>query len=142
MIFNRYLDMKNSFKYRFILSLILMDAVASGDELTINITGATPNQGKLLMAVYNNAKDFPDGAPIKKVALPTTIKQHKLDLPKGTYAIAVFQDKNNNNKLDFNFFKMPKEKMGTSGQKYFGKPTFTKAAFELSRNKEINIKLM
>ena len=133
--------MKNYFINGFILSLILMDPVAFGNELTINITGATPNQGKLLMAVYNNTKDFPDGTPIKKVVLPATIKQHKLDLPKGTYAIAIFQDKNDNNKLDFNFFKIPKEKMGTSGQEYFGKPTFTKAAFKISRNQEINIKL-
>lgn len=130
-------------KIGLVLSLLLvLNTAVFGEELTINIKGSTPHQGKVFIAIFNNVKQFPSGTPIKLITQLATIKYYKVNLPKGVYAVAAFQDKNNNNKLDLNFFKMPKEKTGTSGKKYFGKPTFAKAAFELSKNQKININLM
>ena len=127
------------------LILFITCAVSSyshADQLIINITGATANQGKVHIAIFNKASEFPAGTPIKLIRQTANIKSHKLELPKGRYAIAVFQDENNNQKLDLNFFKIPKEKTGTSGKRSFGKPKFSNAVFKLSKqNQQVSVHL-
>ncbi len=127
------------------LALFIACTVTSyshADQLIINITGAGANQGKVHIAVFNQAKEFPGGTPIKLIRQAANIKSHKLELPKGNYAIAAFQDENNNQKLDLNFFKIPKEKTGTSGKRSFGKPKFSNAVFKLSKqNQQVSVHL-
>ncbi|HIO96606.1 MAG TPA: DUF2141 domain-containing protein [Leucothrix sp.] len=136
------MNMKKVIKHGLIVLLALTTNQAIfADKLTINISGAIVNQGKVLIAVFNNAKAFPSGTPVKRITLAATAESHSIDLPKGVYAIAAFQDKNNNNKLDFNFFKIPKEKMGVSGKKQFGKPNFLNASFKLSNKQSISINM-
>ncbi len=134
--------MKNIIKYGLTLPLALATNVwVSGETLTINIKGAEAHKGKIFIAIFNQPKEFPNGTPIKLISQSAKMKSLKVDIPKGVYAVAVFQDQNNNNTLDLNFFKVPKEKTGTSGKKYSGKPTFSKAAFKLLTDQEVDISL-
>ncbi len=114
---------------------------AFAEELTINFTGASEKQGDVIVAIFNQAKEFPSGKPIKLITQAPTIKMQKVTLQKGTYAVAVFQDHNHNKKLDLNFFKIPKEKTGISGKRSFGKPKFSNASFKLVKNTAISIHL-
>lgn len=56
-----------------------------------------------------------------------------LELPPGTYAIAVIQDLNDNQKLDKTFIGMPKEPFGfsTNPKIRFGPPGFDDCLFEV-----------
>ena len=56
------------------------------------------------------------------------------ELPPGTYAIGIFHDVNLNNKMDNNFFGIPKEQYGFSNNAsaFLGPPAFEAAAFELN----------
>ena len=65
------------------------------------------------------------------------------NLSAGSYAVKVFQDKNNNGKLDTGIFGIPKEPWGLSNnaKAIFGPPKFEDMLFELKANKEILIVL-
>jgi uncharacterized protein (DUF2141 family) len=65
------------------------------------------------------------------------------DLLAGKYAVKVFQDINNNTKLDTGMFGIPKEPWGLSNnvKATFGPPKFEEMLFDLKTNEEISIKL-
>ncbi len=52
------------------------------------------------------------------------------DIPNGIYAVSIFQDTNNNGRLDKNFLGIPTEKYGFSNNI---KPLFRGANFEESK---------
>lgn len=90
-------------------------AVAS---LTIDVSGVKERKGKLQVALYNSAKDFPETKPYRGEVLNITA-DNKLqvifkDLPPGNYAVAVYHDKNSNGKLDKNLLGIPVEDYGFS----------------------------
>lgn len=68
------------------------------------------------------------------------------NLESGSYAVALFHDKNSNEKLDTNFIGIPKEGFGFSNNPRVltGPPSFNKASFELKTNSKLTktIKLL
>ena len=62
-------------------------------------------------------------------------------LPPGTYAVAVFHDKNNNGILDKNMLGIPLERYGFSNnaRETFSAPSFNSASIDLSSDKAIGI---
>ena len=68
---------------------------------------------------------------------------YTFELPDGTYAIGIFVDKNYNNKIDRNFFGVPKEQFGFSNNAKgnFGPPSFEDASFTVSNDIKIEIDL-
>ena len=113
--------------------------------LTVNVTGLKNNKGKVLVGVYNSEANF-----LKKVVVGklVTIINKKVQIifenvPVGTYAVSLYHDENENNKLDVNFLGIPKESYGTSNDAkgFMGPPKYNDAKFELKNNKIINIKL-
>lgn len=123
------------------LSLLATNAVA--DTLTINIANTGVNEGNVLIGVYQNTKDFPNGGAlqVKNITSQTETVKATFDIPDGVYAVAVYQDSNNNEELDKNFFGIPKEKYGFSGKQTIGKPEFKDAEFTLKGTKTISIEL-
>lgn len=70
----------------------------------------------------------------------------EVELPKGTYAAAIFQDENENGKLDMKkiiFIPAPKEDFGFSGNPPLmkGAPSFDDCKFEVSEDIELLIKM-
>ena len=63
------------------------------------------------------------------------------DIPIGQYAIAVFQDENNDGKLSKNLFGAPKEPYGFSKNIYgmFGSPDFDDVSFALKDKEAISL---
>jgi len=55
-------------------------------------------------------------------------------VPYGNYAVAVFRDENNNDKIDYNIFGAPTEQYGFSNDAsgFFSAPSFEQASFKLS----------
>ncbi len=67
------------------------------------------------------------------------------DIPKGLYAIALYQDTNANEKLDTNFFGIPKEPYAFSNNKKpgFAAPSFEKCSFNFTeQNQLVSINLL
>lgn len=95
--------------------------------------------GQLAYLVFNSAHGFPGDArkamrgdylPIP----PGAARMHVvLDLPPGTYAISVFEDLNENHKLDHNLFGIPREPVGASNnpRPRMGPPRFGECAFRV-----------
>src|SRR5262245_44204094 len=92
-------------------------AVLAGD-LTIEVSGVTPDRGKVYIAVYDRPEAFPTsgrqlvGQVLKAEDRHLTVRFK--DLPPGHYAAVAFQDINGNGKLDKNFLGIPKEPYGFS----------------------------
>ena len=114
-------------------------ALASENEYSIevNVTGAEPGTGQLLISLFNSSESFLaiplvqatgdiDGQGNALVSLGTHVP--------GEYAIAVVYDKNENGKLDTGLFRIPKEEIGFSNNSKgkFGPAKWDDARFILT----------
>ena len=134
-------------------SVFFSSVVYSQDNLTGNLTidirNIKNNKGLVKLSLYNSKEGFPTDPEkaIRKVALPikdnlATVTFEKL--PHGEYAVSLLHDENDNNKMDFHFYGMPKEGYGASNDAkvVFGPPDYKDAVFNLgSVEKTIAIKV-
>jgi uncharacterized protein (DUF2141 family) len=101
-------------------------------SLQIDILDVQKGKGKIIVELYKDKSDWLK-TPFRKTTLPTdqSTKTASFDLPPGKYALSIYQDTNENGKLDMNFLGIPKEPVGF-GNNYrpFGKPKFESALVE------------
>ena len=119
------------------LLICLAAAAAVAGDLTIEVSGITPDRGKVYIAVYDRPDTFPSGRQRVSQVLEPRDQQLTVqfnDLPPGQYAAAAFQDFNGNGKLDKNFLGVPKEPYGFSKEACgsMGPPPFAAAAVTLN----------
>jgi len=113
----------------------------ASNSLNININGAENKENsKLFIAIYRPSDPFPEfgkGWKNEIHQVKGSSQVISLDLPNGMYALAVFQDINNNNKLDKNVFGYPTEPFGFSRnfRPILGKPDFNDCSFTYSGDK-------
>ncbi|OBY66872.1 DUF2141 domain-containing protein [Polaribacter reichenbachii] len=130
----------------FIISGIL--SVNAQDQETFNlkieIEGIKTNKGKIYIAIYDNEASFLKSskgviAEINDLKSTAIIK----NLKKGEYAISLFQDVNENKKMDTKIFGIPKEPYGFSNDAtgFMGPPKYNDAKFNLDANKTITINI-
>ncbi len=133
-----------------ILSFLAVTSVIAQktSRLTVEITDIKIFNHKLYIAVYNNEKNFSKNINAVDSVI-TTPKDSILvvtfkALPDGEYAIAFFQDLNDNGKLDTGLLGIPTEPIGISNYDHKAKtpPTFKKAMFIVNKNMEIKIPLV
>lgn len=113
-------------------------------SLTVEITGIKEDGGTIYLAIYNNKKDF-----LKKgIGGNVVVKNKKAsytfkNLKKGEYAVSLFHDENDNDKIDKSFIGIPKEPYGFSNDAkgFMGPPSFEDTKIKLDQNKNIKIKL-
>lgn len=113
---------------------------------TVRIYVETPNgHGKVRVAIYRNSSDYADSSPsfaaIAK-AKPGRNQYIFLGIEPGSYGIAVFQDVNENGRLDRNLLGIPLEPFGFSlnPQIGFAAPDFEEFSFSLDEEtKEFSI---
>lgn len=100
------------------------------------------------VALFDNARDFPNGQEILKrnVAARTGEVSVVLDsLPPGTYALALHHDENANGKMDMGLLGLPQEGYGFSNDApvFLGAPPFSDAAFGVpEEGKAVSIRLV
>jgi uncharacterized protein (DUF2141 family) len=113
-----------------LLSLFSLQRVYAFGKIGIHITNIK-NKGTLIIGLYNKAESFrkPDGA-YKTISIdPKGADQVTINfdnLPDGEYAIALFQDNNENKKMDTGAFGNPKEPYAFSNNV---KPRFSAPGF-------------
>lgn len=113
--------------------------------ITVEVLKVPQSQGKISVALYDKEASFlkfdavyaAESADAKAGTTQVRLK----NIPKGTYAIALFYDKNGNDELDTNWMGIPKEKVAFSHakMKLFGPPSFWDCAFQLQEDHNIAI---
>jgi len=116
-------------------------------DLTVEITGITTDAGKVFIAVYDKQENFLKDTE-KSLKTNVVVENKKAiakfkELKKGEYAISIFHDENDNNKMDTKIFGIPKEPYGFSNNAtgFMGPPKFEDAKFLIDSNKTIQIKV-
>jgi len=90
----------------------------AGSELEITFQGLKTQKGTVRLAVYDSEKAFMDESQARLVNVPIsgtpTFSYNLNGLAPGKYALAFFQDENDNFKLDKNLLGIPTEPYGFS----------------------------
>jgi uncharacterized protein (DUF2141 family) len=115
-------------------------------QLTIELSGIKEKKSNIWLAVYHNADDFLTENRYREYIFPAyNSAAHWIirDLPPGRYAISVYQDLNDNQKLDRGIFNQPVEPFGFSNSKhpYFRSPTFEQCDFNFTSQMVLHIEL-
>lgn len=105
-------------------------------DIHVTITDIKSDEGKLYIALYNSEETFLSTrykgtrSDIKDGSVVVQFK----DIPQGTYAVSVFHDENNNQKLDTNFMGIPKENTGCSNDAkgFMSAPKWKDAKFNVA----------
>ena len=132
-----------------LLTIFLLCALAfplpAQNKLEVTIQGVKSEKGSVLIALYDS-----EGSFMKKHIASRKVKVADKNLTvvfdnlkPGSYAVSTFHDENENEKLDSNFFGVPKELYGFSNNAKgsFGPPSFDKARVTVDRDKKITIDL-
>jgi uncharacterized protein (DUF2141 family) len=111
------------------------------ETLTIRIENAEPGKGRLMVGVFNGESGFPEDYYVGQRIMATdrVMIVTFAGLPKGTYAVSVYQDSNGNEQLDKNILGIPKEKYGFSNNA--GRPDYKKCVFDFNDTMTITVRL-
>ncbi|GAA4815889.1 DUF2141 domain-containing protein [Litoribaculum gwangyangense] len=115
-------------------------------NVTVNVSNLNSNDGKVFIAIYDSKDSFLNKGFKSYV---TKIENYSCSLtfeniPSGNYAISLYHDENDNNKMDSNFMGIPKEDYGCSNNAkgFMGPPKWEDAKFEINNKPVIqNIQL-
>lgn len=129
------------------LLLGLVGLRAAAEDLTVEIQHVAPDSGPVMVAVYDNAADFP--APNKGLggqaieARGDSVLAVFHGLVPGRYAVAAYQDMNRNGRFDKNFLGLPSEPYGFSrdARGSLGPPSFDAAAVDVPATPRVVIHL-
>lgn len=107
-------------------------AAAAGD-LTATARGVKPQNGMLMIAVFDSAEAFAADRPFAGQRLAPAAREVRATfhgLPAGRYLVAAYQDADGDGKLSVNLFGAPVEAYGFGGDppSRFGPPKFDAAA--------------
>lgn len=125
-----------------VINLVAIGALAlvgqaQAADLTVELSGIKSAEGVVRVQVFSEAAAFPDGKPDQEQLLPANtagVSATFTGLAAGEYAVAAYQDANENGKLDANFMGMPTEDVGNSGETALAKPGFEKSKFAVGED--------
>jgi len=116
-------------------------------DVTIKIEQVKSDKGFWMLAVYDEDSDFLSMQPVysKRQKVGEDNNVVSLRIPKGNYAIALFQDLNDNKNLERNTQGIPTEPYSFSGENVFplrGMPTFEACKIKVNkRSKTFQVSL-
>lgn len=131
-----------------LFSLLFLNTPNETFDLTVTINNIKHIEGSIEIGLFNNGDRFMEaGQAYKSVSVKVTGNAETIvikDLPKGTYAISLYHDRNSNGKCDRNFLGIPKEPYAFSNnfKPKFSAPTFSDCQFELNETLSIEISLI
>ncbi len=136
--------------HQLLFSLFTAFLVPAEPSITLKVTGLRPSVGSVFVAVYDAKNYLKDGdyvaTKIARVGNASTVTIALADIPSGIYALAVYQDLNNNKKLDKNLIGVPTEPFGFSNNVkiLFSAPAFADTKFThspIGSNLTINVQM-
>lgn len=132
----------------FWLLFVGFTSIPGSGELKVKVSNIDPIEGDIYVAVYNSEESYMDidlTAFQQIVPVEADIEEIIFeDVPDGEYAVTVFQDLNNNGKLDTKLIGIPKEPYGFSNNARgtMGPPKYDTAKFNVNGDTEIEITLI
>jgi uncharacterized protein (DUF2141 family) len=110
-------------------------------ELTIQISGARSDEGRLMLALFDSKESFTKNATrsvVLRIAKRSATWKANSIRP-GTYAIALYHDENGNGRMDKNFVGIPREDYAFSrgAKASFGPPRWLAAAFVVRTGRNV-----
>jgi len=126
----------------FLILLLLFTSFQNKVKLNVLVKNIQVGRGSVRVEVYNTSETF-----LHKYLVGETLKASSqslgfsFDLPEGVYAVAVYQDFNENQKLDKGWFGIPTEPYGLSDNfvPIIGAPTFNDCKFRLAGQTTISV---
>lgn len=119
----------------------------SVDTLEVAVENVRPGKGYVRVCLFDNKADF-FGNALRCFDVPPPDDHSNVmvsfdGLEDKKYAVAVYQDFNQNGILDRNWLGLPKEPYGFSNNPstFFGPPGFSRVAFDLRQSNSIVIRL-
>ena len=107
---------------------------AKAEELSVSLVNP-PAIGTVYFLLFDAPNTFGDlRDPVKIVTRPLDDRKvYRIEnVPPGEYALMVYHDENNNERIDKNFIGIPKEPLGFSNRyEPKGPPSYSRAAFVL-----------
>lgn len=114
-------------------------------KLTVVLSAVNKRSGKLYVGLANNAETFEKESLVNKIVdVPASgeITVTFDSLAAGQYAVRVYQDLNDNKKIDFSGM-IPTEPFGFSNMTMvMGPPEFGQCAFDLAEDKRISVSMI
>ncbi|WP_313112620.1 DUF2141 domain-containing protein [Aequorivita sediminis] len=116
--------------------------------LTITVDNIKEVNGTIEIGLFNNGDRFLEkGQAYKSISIAVNNSTETItvkNIPKGTYAISLFQDLNDDKICNQNFFGIPKEPYAFSNniKPKFSAPTFEDCQFQLNSDKSVRISLL
>ncbi len=114
---------------------VKQDSTGMTGDLTIIVQGLHSDNGTVQIGLFNSEGTWKMGKD-KFRGAKIGIRNRKTvwiveNIPYGFYAVRLFHDENNNDKMDTNFLGLPIESYGFSNNAkgLFGPPSFDKAKF-------------
>ncbi len=129
------------------LALLSGLPTAYAAEVKVNVATDASAKGRVGCALFKGDGGFPmdlsDAVQMWQKPLNGTASCVFSELTGGSYAVAVFQDLNNNNIVDRNFFGIPQEPWAVSNniRHRFREPNFSESQFNLSKGQSITLNL-
>jgi len=128
----------------FISILFISDLLSF--NIDVKIQNIQNKNADIYIALYNNKNVFlQTNKAYKKLKIDAKNTKNIVfyNIPKGIYAISLYEDKNMNAKLDTNFFGIPNEGIGISNNSpnTYGPPSWNDAKFLLDKSITQTIKL-
>jgi uncharacterized protein (DUF2141 family) len=99
----------------FLMALLFPSSFLTPARLTVVVKNVEASKGSVVLAVFNNPNNFlKEPAAQQVVGAGNETMEFFFTLPDGDYAIAIYQDVNNNRQLDKSWLGIPKEPYGFS----------------------------
>jgi len=136
-------------KLLFLITVLFLGAniYAQTGKVDVTVTGINVEKGGNVRVGVYKAEGFPTvreeiygkDVEVKEGTISVSFE----DVAIGTYAIAVFQDKDTDGKLDSNLFGAPTEPYGFSNNVYgrFGPPDFEDVSFKVENGEIVSKKI-
>ena len=131
------------------IAALLFGAPAFSADVTVSVSKLASDTGALVVQVYDSKDTWlsddtvlskrhilSEGDAGQTIVIP-------IELKPGRYALSVYHDENNNEKLYANFIGIPKEPVGLSNdhRPKFGPPSYDKAEIEIGEDSVVEIRL-
>ncbi len=107
-------------------------------SVNVTVTNIKNTKGQIIIAVFKDEQGFKDEKPVSRKKFPKSavtngVLKVTMDVPAGTYGMALVDDENNSDKMEKNMLGIPKEGVGFSNFYLSGlsKPTFNDFKFEV-----------
>ncbi|MDR2385212.1 MAG: DUF2141 domain-containing protein [Tannerella sp.] len=123
------------------LMLFVASMLGAQNKLTVVVDGIENIKGHLMLSVQDSVENRVS-AMMQKIENETVTLVFDSIVP-GRYAVSVYQDENDNRKLDTGVFGIPKEKYGFSNnvRGKMGVPAFKERLFKVEEDTVIYITL-